>query len=94
MADGACIEALRFCSFCPNLCRSAWPDDAQPQTESVTPSALARLAVALAHRQIPFDAAARDALGRNEMAIACRVACPYGHDIAGLVADVVATLEG
>lgn len=87
------LRTLRFCSFCPNLCRSAWPSDAVPQTESVTPSALARLAVALADGHFPPDSAAMAALRRTGMAAACRVACPYGHDIAGLVEAVAANLE-
>lgn len=93
MADATGIEALRFCSFCPNLCRSAWPDDAQPQTENVTPSALARLALALVQREIACDATTARALRQTEMAVACRSACPYGHDIAALVAGVADSLE-
>jgi hypothetical protein len=93
MPDPAGLEALRFCSFCPNLCRSAWPADALPQTESVTPSALARLAVAVALGRIAADPAAVAALRRTAMAAACRPACPYGHPIAALVDAVATSLE-
>ena len=80
------LETLRFCAFCPNLCRSAWP---HPHEEGETPSALSLLAVAVASGQVADGAGPRALLARQEMAAACRAACPYGVDVPALVADAL-----
>ncbi|WP_291296367.1 hypothetical protein [Elioraea sp.] len=85
MADA--MATLRFCAWCPNLCRSAWPDGA-PQREASTPSALSALTLMLAERRVAPDASIAAALGDTAMAEACRAACPYGYDIPAAVAAV------
>lgn len=81
------IAVLRFCAWCPNLCRSAWPEDGA-QREAATPSALSALALMLAEKRVSPDASVSAALGDTAMAEACRPACPYGYDIPAAVAAV------
>ncbi|MCU0983892.1 MAG: hypothetical protein MUC89_02965 [Acetobacteraceae bacterium] len=85
MADT--IATLRFCAWCPNLCRSAWPESGA-QREAATPSALSALALMLAERKVTADAAVSATLADLTMAEACRAACPYGHDIPAAVTAV------
>lgn len=73
---------LRFCAFCPNLCRSAWP---AAHDEAETPSALALLAVSLAEGAVADTPEVRAALARRAMAASCRSACPYGIDVPALI---------
>lgn len=73
---------LRFCAFCPNLCRSAWPD---AHDEAETPSALALLAVSVADGTVADTPAVRLALARRAMAASCRSACIYGIDVPALI---------
>lgn len=91
MADA--MATLRFCAWCPNLCRSAWPDDGV-QREAATPSALSALALMLAEHRVAPDAAITAALGDTAMAEACRPACPYGNDIPAAIAAVVGAAHG
>ena len=85
MLEAKEIEALRFCSFCPNLCRSAWPATERVQTETVTPSAMSLLAIAVIDKRVAVDRDVVAALRQTAMARTCRSACPYQHDIAGIV---------
>jgi len=86
----ATLETLRFCAFCPNLCRSAW---AHPHEEGETPSALSLLTVALATGQVADGAEPRALLSRQDMAAACRAACPYGVDVPALVAKALGDIH-
>lgn len=90
MADA--MATLRFCAWCPNLCRSAWPDGCA-QREAATPSALSALALMLAERRIAPDALTAAALTDTAMAEACRPACPYGHDIPAAIAAVAGVVH-
>ena len=76
MVEAKQIQALRFCGFCPNLCRSAWPANERTQTETVTPSAMARLAIAVIDKRVAADRDVVAALGQTAMARTCRSACP------------------
>lgn len=89
MADA--LDRLRFCAFCPNLCRSAWP---HPHAEAETPSALALLAVAIAEGAVADGPEPRAVLARQDMAAACRAACPYEVDVPALVAALLGHAHG
>lgn len=81
---------LRFCVCCPAPCRSAMPLQSATQAESTTPTALAMIALAVMDDQLPFDAGTRAALARLSGARDCAAACPYGYDIAAVIADFLA----
>jgi len=83
-------DLFRFCACCPSPCRRALQPDAAQQAETVTPSGLAMIALAVIDRHLAYDQAARAALGQTELARQCRTACPYGHDIAGAIESFVA----
>lgn len=90
MADA--LATLRFCAWCPQPCRSAWPE-AAAQREAATPSALSALALMLAEGRVRPDAAIAAALADTAMAEACRPACPYGHDIPAAIAAVAGVVH-
>lgn len=80
------VQRLRFCAFCPNLCRSVWPE---AHDEAETPSALSLLAVSIVQGAVADGPGPRTALARQDMAAACRAACPYGVDVPALVRQVL-----
>lgn len=86
-------DLFLFCACCPCPCRRALPADAPCQTESVTPSGLALIALAVIDGQLPRDAATRAALRRTDMARLCRPACPYGLDTATAI-EALSAQEG
>jgi len=88
------LEQLRFCAFCPNPCRRAWPAAEAAQDEAITSSALSTLAMQVAEGRVELDDDVRAALMRQDMARACRPACPYGIDVPALVNGVIRSLEG
>jgi hypothetical protein len=85
-----CRDLLRFCACCPNPCRRAIPADAAQQVETRTPSALSLVALAVIDGALPLEADTRLVLQHTEQARLCRNACPYDHDIAGAIDELVA----
>lgn len=83
-------ELFRFCACCPSPCRGAIAPDDVVQDESVTPSSLALIALAVMEGQLPLDAAVRTALARTGPAYRCASACPHGHRVAEAVDAFVA----
>ena len=82
-------RALTLCMLCPSPCRRVWPAAESDQSEAITPSALAMVAVMLGRGAIVPSADVAAALGRTAMAKTCRAACPYDFDIAGHVEAVL-----
>jgi len=83
-------DMFRLCACCPSPCRRAIPADASPQIETVTPSALSMIALAVIDGALDFDEPVRRSLSRTAAAHLCRPACPYGYDIAGAIDAFVA----
>jgi predicted aldo/keto reductase-like oxidoreductase len=79
--DPAIMDQIRFCAFCPNVCRFYYPAQGIPQKESMAPSALSYLALAASKGFIEFTGDVAAALSRLEAAAACKDACPYHYDI-------------
>lgn len=79
--DKAMIDQIRFCSFCPNVCRFYYPTRGISQRESMAPSALAYLGYAVTNGFIEYTDKVAEALSRLEGCEACREACPYNFDI-------------
>ena len=84
---------LRTCACCPNQCRTALPPREPMQAESLTPSALALVALAVIDGQLANDASVREALGRTAPARACVPLCPYGHDVPTAIDEFLAELS-
>lgn len=83
-------DVFRLCACCPSPCRRAIPADTEPQVETVTPSALSMIALAVIDGELDFDAPVRRALSRTGAARHCRAVCTYGLDVAGTVEAFVA----
>lgn len=64
------------------------------QDETGTPSSLSMIALAVAAGELPFDDAVLRALRNTSMARHCAAACPYGHDIVGIIDAFVAERGG
>jgi Fe-S oxidoreductase len=75
------IDQLRFCAFCPNVCRFYYPGQGIPQRESMTSSALAYLGLAVLRGFVDYTKEVDTALSRLEACIACKEACPYHYNI-------------
>lgn len=63
------------------------------QAESITPSALSLIALAVIDGQLRNDAESREALGRTAGARACVPLCPYGYDVPAALDQFVAELS-
>jgi hypothetical protein len=81
--DKTIVDQIRFCSFCPNVCRFYYPTEGIPQKESMFTSALAYLGLAILNGHVQYTKEVVDALSRQEGARACKEACPYHYDIPG-----------
>ncbi len=75
------LDQIRFCAFCPNVCRFYYPTDGIPQKESLFSSALAYLAFAVLNGFVKYTQEVEEALSQQEGAKACKEACPYHFNI-------------
>lgn len=79
------MSSLRLCMLCPAQCRRFWERSQPEQSEVITPSSLAMLAVFVAQDVIVLDESVRQALQRRDMAKVCRAGCPHDLDVAGSI---------
>lgn len=86
-------DLFRTCACCPNQCRTAMDAGEPMQAESLTPSALSLVALAVIDGQLANDVSVREALGRTAQARACVTLCPYGHDVPAAIEEFVAELS-
>ncbi len=81
--DQKVMDEIRFCAFCPNICRFNYPTQGIPQKESMAPSALSYLGLAALRGFIDFTDDVAATLSQTEAAVSCKDACPYHYDIPG-----------
>ena len=81
MNDKNAIDPIRFCAFCPNLCRFYYPTTGILQRESMAPSALCYLAYAVTKGFIAYTKGVATTLSRLEAAERCKEACCFNLDI-------------
>lgn len=81
------IEQIRFCSFCPNICRIAYPEVGIPQIETLTLSTISYFCYLLMNRYIDYTKEVLFAFQNLKSVISCKQACPYGFDIPRLVEE-------
>jgi len=86
-------DEIRFCAFCPNLCRTNYPTSGMPQREYMTPSALAYLGYAVMNGLIQYDEDIGDVLTKLEAFEECKKACLYGYDIPSHMRELAADLK-
>ena len=79
--DQNTLDQIRFCAFCPNICRIYYPTTGLPQKESLSSSALAYLGHAVISGFIEYTPEVDALLNGMEGAQHCREACPYHYDI-------------
>ncbi len=87
------IDQIRFCAFCPNLCRTQYPPSGVPQREYMAPSALAYLGYALLNDLISYNEDVADTLTKLEACEACKAACLYHYDIPAHLRTLAAELQ-
>ena len=74
-------DNIKFCAFCPNVCRIYYPRDTA-QKESLTPSALSFLGLAVLQSFIDFSEEVEEKLTDLKICRACEKACPYNYKIS------------
>lgn len=87
-------EILRTCACCPNQCRVGLSPSAPSQAESLTPSGLSLIALAVLGGQLASGPDTLAALGRTGPARACVPLCPYGFDVPAAIDRLVENLRG
>jgi len=87
--DTAIVDKLRFCSYCPNICRIYFPTSGISQKESMTCSALAYLGLAVINGFVEYNRQIADTLSNLAGCEACKGACPYNFDIPGCLRNIV-----
>ena len=53
--DKTKADEIRFCAFCPNLCRTNYPTSGIPQREYMAPSALSYIGYAVLNDLLRYD---------------------------------------
>ena len=81
--DKGSLDQIRFCAFCPNICRNYYPTQGTQQREYMTPSALSYLAHAVMEKFISYSEDVEKVLLEIEACDSCKEACPYGYNISG-----------
>jgi hypothetical protein len=85
-------DDIKFCAFCPNFCRIYYPPDT-PQKESMTPSALSYLGLAVLHGLINHSKDVEAKLSDLQICEACQKACPYHYRISDSLQSLVASQQ-
>ena len=83
--DQEALDKIRFCAFCPNVCRIYYPTSGVSQKESLALSALAYLGYAVEQGIIEYSAEVDKVMGDLEGARKASEACPYNFDVPGLL---------
>ncbi len=91
--DAKIIDPIRYCAFCPNVCRFNYPAEGIPQKESMFASAMSFLGYAASKGLIHFDEEVASALSRLEGVEYCRNACPYHFNIPDCLRQLVSELK-
>jgi hypothetical protein len=79
--DNTKADEIRFCAFCPNLCRPNYPTGGIPQREYMAPSALSYVGYAVLNGFVTYDDEIADVLTKLDAFDECKKACLYGYDI-------------
>lgn len=74
--DQNTLDQIRFCAFCPNICRIYYPTTGLPQKESLSSSALAYLGHAVISGFIEYTPEVDALLNGMEGAQHCRRPAP------------------
>jgi len=91
--EKSAVDQLRFCAFCPNICRTHYPTKGVQQREYMAPSALSYLAYAVLNKFIVYDKNVEAVLSSTEACDSCREACPYHYNISGHLSSLVKELN-
>lgn len=81
--DQTAVNEIRFCAFCPNLCRTHYPTSGIPQREYMAPSALSYIGYALLNDLLKYNGEIDDVLAKLEAFDECKKACLYNYDVPG-----------
>jgi hypothetical protein len=75
------VDQIRFCAFCPNLCRNQYPRSGVPQREYMAPSSLSYIGFAVLNDLIMYNEEVAIVLTKLEACDACKIGCLYNYDI-------------
>jgi len=92
--DQAALDQIRFCSFCPNVCRIYFPTSGTSQKESMTCSALAYLGLAVVNGFVEYTDEVAETLANLSGCTPCIQACPYNFDIPACLRKIIDEYAG
>ena len=92
-SPNASTHPLRICAYCPNPCRGAVPESEDAHFETLLPSSLSYLAVAVQDGFVEPTPEVMATLSDDRIAEICRPACVYGFDIPAELRAARASLE-
>jgi len=75
------VDEIRFCAFCPNLCRNQYPRSGVPQREYMAPSSLSYIGFAVLNDLIMYNEEVATVITKLEACDACKIGCLYNYDI-------------
>ena len=79
--DQTAVDQIRFCAFCPNLCRNQYPRSGVPQREYMAPSSLSYIGFAVLNDLIMYNDEVATVITKLEACDACKIGCLYNYDI-------------
>ena len=87
------VDQIRFCAFCPNLCRNQYPRSGVPQREYMAPSSLSYIGFAVLNDLIMYNEEVAIVLTNLEACDACKIGCLYNYDIPGHLRALASELK-
>jgi hypothetical protein len=91
--DQTALDELKFCSFCPNICRFYYPTTGLSQKESLAPSALAYVGHAVVNNFLDYNQEVHQLLLDIEGFHKCKEACVYNYNIPAHLEKVIQEYE-
>lgn len=87
------VDQIRFCAFCPNLCRNQYPRSGVPQREYMAPSSLSYIGFAVLNDLIMYNEEVAIVLTKLEACDACKIGCLYNYDISSHLRALASELK-
>ena len=87
------VDQIRFCAFCPNLCRNQYPRSGVPQREYMAPSSLSYIGFAVLNDLIKYNEEVATVLTKLEACDACKIGCLYNYDIPSHLRTLASELK-
>jgi len=81
------MDQIKFCAFCPSVCRIYYPRGCT-EFECLTPSSLAYLCYAVTNNHVSYTEDVRMILSNLKVCESCEKACPYNFIISTCIINI------